>query len=254
MDLRQKSKYLLLPIVIRRISLVLSLAFLFLFISETNAQKKEIWTQEEINEARKDVEFEGSPKKKVKQTDKQMVNDGNKKGEPTPLEDPPSPFWTSVQNFFSSTAGKIITFTLILSLLITTIYIFIQKNKRVNDFKVVSLSEDDLQQLEDNLVETDIDKFLRSALDGKNYKLAIRLLYLRALQNLHDSDLINWKKEKTNRDYLSEMRNHKSYNDLRELTLAFDIVWYGDHEVSESTFNQLQPAFKSFNESISGKK
>jgi hypothetical protein len=120
--------------------------------------------------------------------------------------------------------------------------------------KVVSLGEQELQDLENNLVETDIDKFLRLALESKNYKLAVRLLYLGVLQNLHEAELIIWKKEKTNRDYLSEMRQHRAYSELRELTLAFDIVWYGDTEIPESTYHQLSQAFKSFNDVISAKK
>jgi hypothetical protein len=252
MDLRQKSKNLRIKFIFPAAYVVMTAVFLIIFIPENTAQNKEVWTQEEINEARKNVEYEGSPQKKVKQN--QQNTAVNKKADPVPLEDPPSPFWTSVRNFFSSTAGKIITFTLILSFLISAVYIFIQKNKPITDFKVVSLSEEDLQQLEDNLVETDIDKYLRLALEAKNYKLAVRLLYLGVLQTLHDGSLITWRKEKTNRDYLNEMRNHRAYPDLRDLTLAFDIVWYGDNEVSEITFEKLQPTFKSFNDSVGGKK
>jgi hypothetical protein len=50
------------------------------------------------------------------------------------------------------------------------------------------------------------------------------------------------------------MRQHRAYSELRELTLAFDIVWYGDTEIPESTYHQLSQAFKSFNDVISAKK
>jgi hypothetical protein len=231
-----------------------ALVILFMLSIRTGAlcQEKNVWTQEEINEAREGIKYEGTPETIEKQQKPPASN--TKESEPTQIEEPPSPFWQSVSRFFSSAAGKMIVFVIIISLLIYAIYSFIQRNKRVTNLKVVSLGEQELQDLENNLVETDIDKFLRLALESKNYKLAVRLLYLGVLQNLHEAELIIWKKEKTNRDYLSEMRQHRAYSELRELTLAFDIVWYGDTEIPESTYHQLSQAFKSFNDVISAKK
>lgn len=93
--------------------------------------------------------------------------------------------------------------------------------------------------------ETDLDRFLRDALAAKNYPLAIRLYFLQIIKDLSRTGAINWSKEKTNRDYLREMRGHQLAKPFRHSTHTFEWIWYGNATVSEADFARLEPEFKN---------
>lgn len=102
-----------------------------------------------------------------------------------------------------------------------------------------------LDNLEEYLHETDLDRFLRAALAEQNYALAIRLYYLQAIKDLSARNAIHWSREKTNRDYLREMRSHRLSDPFRSATRHFERVWYGNIDLTEPEFRRLEPEFKN---------
>lgn len=107
-----------------------------------------------------------------------------------------------------------------------------------------------LDNLEAYLHETDLDRFLREALDGQHYALAIRLYYLQTIKALSQVGAIQWSMEKTNRDYLREMRAHRLLQPFQAVTGAYERVWYGNAPLDQSGFARLQPEFTSLLKSI----
>ena len=103
-----------------------------------------------------------------------------------------------------------------------------------------------LDNLEEYLQESDLDRFLREALKDQNYPLAIRLYFLQVIKQLSAQNAIQWSREKTNRDYLREMRNHARYPEFQYLTKTFERIWYGNAMLQADTFQQLEPDFKRF--------
>lgn len=103
----------------------------------------------------------------------------------------------------------------------------------------------DLERIEENLEETDPEQFLKQVIDEGNYKLAIRLYYLSVLRNLSAQKLIRWKKDKTNRDYLSEMYTTTHYRVFKEVTTIFERVWYGNKIISQQQFKTIVPKFEA---------
>jgi hypothetical protein len=57
---------------------------------------------------------------------------------------------------------------------------------------------------------------------------------------------ITWRKNKTNRQYLQEMRSSKQYSEFRILTLIFERVRYGGQQLDQGQFEQIKPGFQSF--------
>ncbi len=108
-----------------------------------------------------------------------------------------------------------------------------------------------LDEIEDNLEEAPLQKFLREAMESGNYKLAIRVYYLSILQGLNENKQIHWRKEKTNNHYVSEMRPHTKFKDFRSITRIFEKIWYGPlDEISLQEFEFVQPAFQDFIKAI----
>lgn len=103
-----------------------------------------------------------------------------------------------------------------------------------------------LDNLDDYIHETDLDRFLREALAAGNFALAIRVYYLQTIKTLSEKKAIRWSREKTNRDYLTEMKAHPGQQVFRQLTRRYEQVWYGNQDLSATEFAQIEPDFKSF--------
>ena len=101
-----------------------------------------------------------------------------------------------------------------------------------------------IENIENNIHETDLDKFIREAVEEKNYALAIRLYYLAIIKELSLSRLIKWKRNKTNRSYLSEMYATNLYNPFKEATRIFERVWYGESKLDEREYLSIKPKFE----------
>lgn len=107
-----------------------------------------------------------------------------------------------------------------------------------------------VENLEAYLDETDLSHFLRDALAKRQYALAVRLYFLQSIKDLSVAGAIQWSKEKTNRDYLREMRNHTLYEDFRQLTGSFERIWYGNAGLTGAEFAVLEPRFQQFLKSV----
>lgn len=101
-----------------------------------------------------------------------------------------------------------------------------------------------VDNLDHYLHETDLDRFLREALTQGNYALAVRLYYLQIIKNLSEKNDIQWSREKTNRDYLREMRGHPLAEQFREATRIYERVWYGNQVLSAGEYAVLEPKMK----------
>jgi hypothetical protein len=93
----------------------------------------------------------------------------------------------------------------------------------------------------------DPDTLLRNAIKTGNYRLAVRYLYLQALIRLAEKRFIEINANKTNYEYVSEVRRHKFANEFASLTLQYEYVWYGEYPVDENLFRQIEGSFLQFN-------
>lgn len=118
-------------------------------------------------------------------------------------------------------------------------------SKKVKKTKVITL-----ENLEEHIHETELERFLREALEQDNMKQALRVQYLMILKQISDNGWINWKREKTNGEYLQEMFARPEFGEFRQLTLIFERVWYGTYDLNESEYQSLSPRFKSYLQKI----
>ena len=93
----------------------------------------------------------------------------------------------------------------------------------------------------------DPEAVLRNAIRIGNYRLAVRYLYLRALLRLSERKFIEINANKTNYEYVNEVRKHKFANEFASLTLQYEYVWYGEYPVDKRLFEQIQEGFTQFN-------
>lgn len=101
---------------------------------------------------------------------------------------------------------------------------------------------------ESNLSKIDYDKLLQEALSANNYHDAVRILYLKALQQLNETELIILKADKTNHDYLRELGTHPSKSTFSRLTNYYEYIEYGDFKIEKPGFENVQKIYRKFQE------
>lgn len=101
-----------------------------------------------------------------------------------------------------------------------------------------------LEHVEQNLPETDIEVFLREAIENGHFTLAIRLYFLLVIQRLSARGWVAWTRDKTNRDYLSEMRGKPVFPTFREATLQYERIWYGNQTLDKEAFEPVEQQFR----------
>jgi hypothetical protein len=102
----------------------------------------------------------------------------------------------------------------------------------------------------ENIHEINFDEAIENALAIKNYRLAVRLLYLRSLKQLSDNNLISWKINKTNTTYLNELTNAEQRQQFSIVTRQFEYVWYGDFPVDGQSYQNINAIFQEFKQRI----
>lgn len=99
----------------------------------------------------------------------------------------------------------------------------------------------------ENIHEINFNEEIEKAMAKGNYRLAVRLLYLRSLKSLSDGELINWQPEKTNQAYIEELKDEERKKEFKLLTLKFEYIWYGDFPIEKESFKTLKMSFDRFN-------
>jgi hypothetical protein len=89
------------------------------------------------------------------------------------------------------------------------------------------------------------DELIAAAQASKDFRKAIRFLYLKLIKQLHDKGLLVFKREKSNRDYIHELGGLPVMPAFIELTNIYEWVWYGQFGISEEFFTGMRTRFEN---------
>ena len=98
----------------------------------------------------------------------------------------------------------------------------------------------------ENIHQITFEEEIEKALGKRNYRLAIRLLYLSTLKQLNDAHFIQWQADKTNSAYINELTDAEKRQSFSILTRQFEYVWYGDFPVDGPSFQNINTLFHDF--------
>lgn len=161
-------------------------------------------------------------------------------------------FWNMISRLFATAASNSLSRYFFIGLGVALVlYIILKAIGTENIFskksKEAILPYDVITE---NIHEIDFDEQLQRLISEKKYRLAVRLLYLKALKKLSDAEIIQWQPDKTNYNYLAEINKPELRDDFSKLTLQFDYIWYGDFPVDEHKFEPINQSFNQFNNQI----
>ncbi len=143
---------------------------------------------------------------------------------------------------FNGSALNVLAYMMIVVLILTVIYLVFSNVKKE---KQISNENDFAIEIED-LEEIDASQGFKQAIMISDYRSAIRMQFIKVLQMLQEGSYIQWRPEKTNRDYLAELTSTKFRSKFRELAGIYELVWYGNTSIDQTHFNQLNPVFDQF--------
>lgn len=169
---------------------------------------------------------------------------GGEKFEETPPELSRTPM-----HFSAPWAGpllKVVAYLVVVGVIVLVIYLVVRNISLDLKIKREELKTDDLEKPVEDIEKVDIAGLLEQARREGNFRLAVRLYYLGLLKKLHEMNKIVWKKDKTNRDYLAELFSKEFYfQEMRRLTLSYEAVWYGEHDLNPESFHRISSQFES---------
>lgn len=145
------------------------------------------------------------------------------------------PFFQTVLWFII--IGGFVTF-LILYLYNSNAALF-RKSRSIADEEINGAEASDIFAIN---YQKEIDK----AVDMSNYRLAVRLMFLRLLRNLSDRNIIHYKQDSTNLDYMIQLRSTKLYHDFFRLTRNYEYSWYGQFDIDKEKYSIIKSEFDNF--------
>lgn len=103
---------------------------------------------------------------------------------------------------------------------------------------------------EEITADSDFEGLIRQALAQQNLRLAIRYHYLHVLHRLAEAGQLVLAPDKTNYQYVGELKNANWKSEFASLTLNYEYAWYGEFDITPDIYNRVETGFRAFNQKI----
>lgn len=155
-------------------------------------------------------------------------------------------FWDYFYDFFQEGGVRTVTYIILGVLLVLLIYriivvnnLYMTGNSRKRKEEVI---EGEVSDIEDN----NLDQKIQAAVQAKQFRPAVRLMYLKALRSLNDKGWIRYHAQSTNYEYVNQVQSYGVGNEFRFMTHVYEYVWYGEFPLSEDQFGKVYQNFQQF--------
>ena len=145
---------------------------------------------------------------------------------------------------------KTLEYIVYLFLAITTLYLLIKflMQAPINSvFKNKSQDINDFNYVEENLKDVNFETLIEDALKDSNYRLATRFAYLKSLKLLTNKEIIEWHYDKTNSEYLNEIKDENTKIIFKRISYIYDYVWYGEFPIDKAVYDKNLSDFEKIN-------
>lgn len=139
---------------------------------------------------------------------------------------------------------KILMYILLAAVLLFAVYKIIVNNNLF--YRGAKKKQTEAAIDEDVEIETDLESKIAKAIQTKEYRKAIRYLYVKSLREMDQKNLIRYHAQATNYDYLAQVSEFRFAGTFSFLTQVYDYVWYGGFEISDEQFDKVLKDFNDF--------
>lgn len=153
------------------------------------------------------------------------------------------------RSFWGSRLFQTILLMLAIMAFVSLLVLFLSQNSAMVLRRSRNIVRDnpDVDTIPDNIFAIEYDREIGRAEQQANYRLAIRLRFLRLLKQLSERQIIQYLDERTNLDYLMQLQQSPWYNDFFRLMRHYEFSWYGLFDVSESQYGRIKSDFEQVN-------
>lgn len=139
-------------------------------------------------------------------------------------------------------AGILAVFIIIFILGLAAIlaYLFVPKKRAAHIKKIEANSDEDD---EEDIEVIDSDQGLSEALSDGNYRMAIRMHFIKVLQNLSEQNKIKWNPDKTNVQYAKELSGLAIATYFQSASRIYEWVWYGNKKINREEYERMRSLF-----------
>lgn len=102
------------------------------------------------------------------------------------------------------------------------------------------------ETVEEDIKGTHLEQLIERAIRAKDYRMAIRYMYLHTLELLGEKQLILLAPQKTNYQYVRELTGKPYLEEFSKLTMQYEYVWYGEFKLDDKQFGKVHEGFKTF--------
>lgn len=142
-----------------------------------------------------------------------------------------TPFW-----------GNVILISLLVLLVLIITY-FILKNKRKKE-PVQDLLESDVAFT--NIELSELELRLQEAFLKEDYRTCVRIYFTFILKELIRLGWISWQKDRTNYDYILQLKSEENRTRFSQFVSIYDLVWYGEYPLSLTEYQRLEHDFNAY--------
>ena len=149
-------------------------------------------------------------------------------------------------NFTAQPVFQTILWLVIISGFVTFLILYL-KSSNAGLFRKSSNIADEEAEIENNdIFSINYQKEITRAVGMNNYRLAVRLMFLRLLRDLSIQNLIQYRQDSTNFDYMMQLRSTRMYPDFFRLARNYEYSWYGQFEIDKEKYSIIKNEFENF--------
>lgn len=148
---------------------------------------------------------------------------------------------------------KLLPYLIIAGILALIVWLFIRLNPGASFLVEPQEPRVNFNEEEEIIHKADISGLIDEAIANRDYRLAIRYYYLRLLKQLDSHGFIQYEFQKTNAEYLIEIKEEDLQSSVKKIIRLYNFIWYGNFPVSAEDFNRVQENFRSINVSLNSK-
>jgi hypothetical protein len=126
------------------------------------------------------------------------------------------------------------------------IYFLSQQKISLFSKSSASSAQDETSEENEDIFHLSYTKLILQAEKEKNYRIAIRLMFLQILKTLSETNTIHYQPDYTNLHYLQQLNQTKFYNEFFKVMRSYEYVWYGKFDISADNYSAVKNDFSNF--------
>jgi hypothetical protein len=147
-------------------------------------------------------------------------------------------------SFLMQSWFNILIWIIIIGIFLAALIYFLSQQKiSLFSKSLTSSAQDETDDADEDIFHLSYTKLILQAEKEKNYRTAIRLMFLQVLKILSETNTIHYQADYTNLHYLQQLNQTKFYNEFFNVMHSYEYVWYGKFDITTDNYNAVKNDF-----------